>query len=63
MIKYYYTYFINKKFSLETRNNFIYSVLEYALSKKSIIFLFLLNFNYEEKKLQDKDAKIVILLY
>ena len=38
MIEYYYTYLTNKKFSLGTRNIYIYSVLEYALSKKSIIF-------------------------
>ena len=57
MIDYYYTYLTNK-FSLGTRNIYIYSVLEYALSKKSIIFLFLWKFSYEQKNCKTKKQKV-----
>ena len=40
MIEYHYIYLINKKFSLEPKNIYIFSVLEDALSAKCIIFHF-----------------------
>ena len=63
MIEYYYIYLINKKFSFKTKNICIFSVLEDALSTKCIVFSFPLKLNSEEKKLQDRETKIQILLY
>ena len=50
MIEYYYIYLINKKFSLETKNIYIFSVLEDGLSTKCITFSFPLKFNDKQKK-------------
>ena len=64
MIEYYYIYLINKKFSLETKNIYIFSVLEDGLSTKCITFSFPLKFNdKQKKKLQERETKIRVLLH
>lgn len=62
MIDYYYIYFINKTFSMEAKNIYIYSVLGDALSTKSIIFWFPLKFSDKQENCKT-DTKIGILLY
>ena len=63
MIEYYYIYFVNENFSLGTKMIYIHSVLEDALSAKSLIFLILLQFYLETKGLLYITTKIEILLY
>ena len=57
MIKYYYIYLIDKKFSLEIKNIYTFSVLEDAFSTKCIIFTFHLKFNNEQKNEKCKTGR------
>ena len=61
MIEYDHIYFINKTFSLETKNIYIFSVLEDALSTKCILFYGPSNFVTNKKAGRDTDKIGVIL--